>query len=136
MDVKFQTGLFWQDCQHEEWIALLAQLKKDELGKNDPQMFRHTISFIVMYVNSHFSLEKVYMEKYNYPEKRFHLEEHRLYIMRLKDFREKFCEYSNEAILNVIENMNEWIYSHIMENDKKLGLFVLKHEQPNFKSIG
>lgn len=131
LDLQFQTGLLWQDVQHNEWITLLNELEKARKDKQDHLLFSKVISFVVMYVTHHFSIEEEYMKRYEYPDIKFHIEEHRLYILRLKDFREKHREYSDEAISKIIESMTEWIYSHIMENDKKLGKFVLNKEQPH-----
>ncbi len=72
--------------------------------------------------------EEAYMKQYQYPEERFHREEHRIYILRLKDFREKHREYAADVCTEIIENMTDWVYSHIMENDKKLGEFILAKE--------
>ena len=133
LDIQYQTGLLWQDTQHKEWVSLLTQLKEAAKNRQDQQLFYQAISFVVMYVNHHFFLEGEYMERYLYPEERFHKEEHRIYILRLKDFREKHREYSEDACSKIIENMTDWIYSHIMENDKKLGEFILTKEQPHLR---
>ncbi len=133
LDVKYKTGVIWQDCQHEDWISLLVRLREAKKRKNDRKLFHQILSFLVMYVSSHFSLEKLYMEEYGYPEKRFHLEEHRLFTLRLKDFRDKYTGYEEEAINRIIDSINEWVYSHIQENDKKLGAFILEKEQPGLK---
>lgn len=133
LDIRYQTRLLWQDCQHKEWVSLLNQLEEANKNGKDEQLFYQVVSFLVMYVNHHFSLEQVYMTRYQYPEERFHREEHRLYLIRLKDFREKHREYSEEACLKIIQSMTEWIYSHILENDLKLGEFILNKEQPHLQ---
>lgn len=133
LDIKYRTGLLWQDCQHEDWISLLARLKKARSGEKDQKLFHQILSFLVMYVSSHFSLEKKYMEQYDYPERRFHLEEHRLFTLKLKDFRQKYTGLEEDGIIRLIDSISEWVYSHIQENDKKLGAFILKKEQPDLK---
>lgn len=133
LDIQYQTGLLWQDCQHREWISLLGKLEEAQKDRQDQQLFYEAVSFLVMYVNHHFSVEEAYMKQYLYPEERFHREEHRIYILRLKDFREKNREYAIDACTKIVENMTDWVYSHIMENDKKLGEFILTKEQPNLK---
>ena len=129
IDIDYETGLLWQDTQHQEWIAFYDELKKAIQDKQDHQIFDKMISFLVMYVNHHFGLEQEYMNKYQYPENKFHTEEHRLYIMHLKDFHGKYREYSEDACLKMVEKMTNWIYSHILENDKKLGTFILEKER-------
>jgi len=128
LDLQFQTGLLWQDSQHKEWIWFLNELTKTQKSKQGQELFNQAVSFLVMYVHHHFGIEEEYMRRYAYPEEKFHGEEHRLYLLRLKDFRGKHREYSDEAVLKMVESMTEWLYSHIMENDKKLGKFILKKE--------
>lgn len=129
LDVKFHTGVLWQDTQHSEWINLLDKLETTRTENFDLGLFHQAVSFLVMYVNHHFKLEEVYMDKYDYSEKRFHKEEHRLYILRLKDFREKYKHPEDKACSRIIESMKEWVFSHIMENDQKLGKFIAQMEQ-------
>jgi hemerythrin-like metal-binding protein len=133
LDIRYQTGLLWQDCQHREWISLLGQLEEAQKDRQDQQLFHQAVSFLVMYVNHHFSLEEEYMRQYLYPEERFHREEHRIYLVRLKDFREKHREYSEDACSKIVESMTNWLYSHILENDKKLGEFILTKEQSRLR---
>jgi len=133
IDIQYQTGLLWQDSQHREWVLLLEHLKDAQKMNQTQQLFNEAISFLAMYVNHHFSLEEAYMKHYRYPEERFHKEEHRIYILRLKDFREKHREYSADDCSRISENMTDWVYSHIMENDKKLAKFILETEQPHFQ---
>ncbi len=133
LDIQYQTGLLWQDSQHRQWILLLDQLKEAAKKGHDQHLFYQAVSFLVMYVNHHFSLEEEYMGRYLYPEERFHREEHRLYLIRLKDFRERHREYTEDACSIIVESMTDWLYSHILENDKKLGEFILTKEQPHLR---
>ena len=129
LDVEYKTGVLWQDCQHREWISLLNKLETAKTNELNERLFDQAVSTLVMYVNQHFALEEEYMRQYAYPEERFHAEEHRLCILRLKDFREKHRTYSHEGFLKIMETMTEWMNSHILENDQKLGAFILKKEQ-------
>lgn len=126
LDIRYRTGVIWQDRQHGDWINLLSRLKGENGQLPDKGLFEESVSFLVMYVNFHFRLEEEYMRVYKYPEIRFHSEEHRIYTLRLKDFREKNREYSMAGLEKIIQGMTEWIYSHITENDLKLGNFILQ----------
>ena len=127
---KYHTGLIWQDCQHEDWILLLSRLRNAGSQKKDQKLFHQILSFLVMFVHSHFSLEKAYMERYDYPEKEVHLEEHRRFVLNLKDFRQQYKKLEEKTVIRMIDNMIEQVYSHILEHDKKLGAFILEKEQP------
>jgi len=132
-DAKYETGVVWQDFQHKQLIDLFQKVKEARSNKKDENLCRYTVAFLAMYANHHFSLEEEYMRQYLYPEERFHREEHRIYLVRLKDFREKHREYSEDACSKIVESMTNWLYSHILENDKKLGEFILTKEQSRLR---
>jgi hemerythrin-like metal-binding protein len=88
---------------------------------------------LAMYVNSHFKLEEEYINKYNYPDKEEHFKEHKNYIKELKEFRSKYTRYSKKASDKLVSRLGEWILSHIMERDQKLGKYILEFEKKNLK---
>ncbi|MCP3873921.1 MAG: hemerythrin family protein [Desulfobacteraceae bacterium] len=130
-DVKYETGVVWQDFQHKQLIDLFSKIKEAKDNKKDQNLFRYTVAFLAMYVNHHFKLEEEYMEKYNFPEKDVHQKEHQSFVKELKSFRNENKEYSEDGANDLLTRMGEWILSHILENDQKLGTFILNKEQGN-----
>ena len=130
LDVRYKTGLLWQDLQHKELIDLFNQLS-DQNQKADSSLFTYTIGFLVMYANQHLSLEEGYMDEYDYPDAGYHKKAHKEFIKKLKDFRKDHTSFSQDAIESLLKNIKEWILNHISENDKKLGSFVLEKEKQN-----
>ena len=129
LDQKYSTGVVWQDFQHKELIDLLVKLRKARANKLDKEAFRFAIAFLAMYVNHHFKLEEEYMDIYYYPEKETHKKEHKGYIKTLKEFRTKQQDYSEEAIDELLKEINQWILNHIFGDDKKLGRHILAAEK-------
>jgi len=129
LDAKYETGVVWQDYQHKQLIDLFDKIKEARSNDNDKNMYRYTLAFLAMYVNHHFKLEEEYMEKYNYPDKSMHQKEHREFVKELKDFRVENMEYSKEGTDDLLKRMGEWILSHILENDQKLGEYILAFEK-------
>lgn len=125
----FKTGVLWQDFQHQQLIDLLAQLRKARQDKTDADIFNYTVGFLAMYVNHHFKLEEEYMKKFEFEDRENHKEEHRKLIKTIKDFRTEHKNYSPQAIDALIDNMKEWIITHIMKSDLKLGAFIIDREK-------
>ena len=131
LDAKYETGVVWQDFQHKQLIDLFEKIKEARSNHKDKNMYRYTIAFLAMYVNHHFKLEEEYMEKYNYPDKGVHQKEHREFVKELKEFRAENMEYSEAGTDDLLMRMGEWILSHILENDQKLGRYIMSFEKKN-----
>ncbi len=129
LDVKYETGVVWQDFQHKQLIDLFQKVKEAKSNKKDQNLFRYTVAFLAMYVNHHFSLEEVYMEKYRYPEKDAHHREHQDFVKELKAFKDENKDYSEKASDDLLTSMGDWILNHILENDQKLGAHIQSFEK-------
>ena len=127
-DINYETGVIWQDFQHRQLIDLFEKVKQARSDDSEKSLFPYTTGFLAMYVNHHFTLEEEYMAKFKYPDTEVHTREHKAFIKELKAFRKEHREYSAKAVDDLIVRMEEWILSHILENDLKLGKFILKKE--------
>lgn len=134
LDKKYLTGVLWQDFQHTNLINLLEKLKKSKSEGTDAKVFDYAVAFLAMYVNDHFDLEQVYMKKYDYKESSHHIQEHKSFITKIKELRGEHSKHSKEAMDLLINNISDWIKDHIMENDLKLGTFIIEKEKANFNS--
>jgi len=127
-DITYETGVIWQDFQHKQLIDLFEKIKKARSDEKEKDLYPYTTAFLAMYVNHHFSLEEEYMAKYDYPDTLVHTWEHTAFLKELKAFRKEHREYAPEAVDDLLVRMEKWISSHILENDQKLGKFILSKE--------
>lgn len=134
LDKKFETGVLWQDTQHQQLIELMEKLADAPGGGPDPKMFTYATAFLAMYVNHHFSLEEQYMKVYGYPDQEFHLKEHHKFIGMIKQFRKEYPQFSPKGIKFLQETIVTWIQEHILDNDQKLGKFIRKEEKKRILS--
>ena len=131
LDVKYKTGVLWQDFQHKQLIDLFKRLKKSSINKKEQNLYRYTIAFLAMFVKYHFAIEEKYMEKYDYPDKDVHYKEHQNFVKEIKKLRSGNNGYSRSGSEELLTQIDTWIYSHILENDKKLGEFIISFETKN-----
>lgn len=131
-DAKYETGVVWQDFQHKQLIDLFQKIKEARANKKDENLFRYTVAFLAMYVNHHFSLEEEYMEKYQYPGKDAHRKEHQAFVKEIKTFRDENKGYSQRASDDLLTRMEDWILTHILEDDQKLGEHIRSFEKKGF----
>ncbi len=125
---KYETGVIWQDFQHKQLIDLFGKIKQAGSDDREKSLFPYTTGFLAMYVNHHFTLEEEYMAKYNYPDTEVHTQKHKAFIEEVKAFRKEHREYSAKAVGDLIVRIEDLILSHILENDQKLGKFILGKE--------
>ncbi len=128
-ETKYKTGVLWQDLQHKELITLFKKLSDQDLMSSDPGLYTYTVGFLVMYASQHLSLEEGYMKEYNYTDREHHINTHKKFIKKIKDFRKEYKSYTPEAATTLLENIRDWILDHIIENDKKLGAFIVQKEK-------
>ena len=128
-DERYETGVVWQDFQHKQLIDLFERINEAKSKNTDKNLYRYTIAFLAMYVSHHFKLEEQYMEKYDYPDTAVHFKEHREFVQELTVFRAENLAYSQAGTDDLLIRMREWILSHILENDQKLGEYIVSFEQ-------
>lgn len=132
LEKKYLTGVLWQDYQHTKLINLLEKLKKSKSNGTDEKVFDYAVAFLAMYVNDHFDLEKAYMKEYDYLASEHHISEHVSFIAKIKELRRQHSSYSDEAMDILITDISNWIKDHIMDNDLKLGDFILQKEKAKY----
>lgn len=126
---KYNTGVVWQDFQHKQLMDLFFKVKEAKAKKAGDDVFKYSLSFLAMYVNHHFKLEEEYMDIYYYPDTDLHKKEHKDLIKKIKSFRKNYTEHDEQSINKLLITLNDWILNHILENDKKLGEYIISCEQ-------
>ncbi|MFC1554810.1 bacteriohemerythrin [candidate division KSB1 bacterium] len=123
---EFETGVNWIDTQHKNFTQ---KLKKFNLAIKDNRPTLEVIrilEFLETYIRSHFNLEEKYMVEYNYPEKKFHMKEHREFI-KVFDVLKKDLTGNSKKTENVLALQYElWQYftNHISIIDSELARFL------------
>ena len=126
---KYYTGVVWQDFQHRQLMDLFFKVKEAKAKKQGDEVFKYSLAFLAMYVNHHFKLEEEYMDIYYYPDIELHKKEHKDLTKKIKAFRKSHTEYDDQAIDKLLVTLNNWILNHSLENDKKLGEYIVSCEQ-------
>jgi hemerythrin len=120
------VGVAKIDDQHREFIAALnALLEAMSKGKGREEI-SGLLQFVEGYVDRHFKLEEEYMRRFMYPEYRAHKAIHDGFIMALAEIQKEFGEKGEaiKLVIKVEKQMLDWLFNHIKETDKKLGVFL------------
>ncbi len=132
---EYRLGLIWQDYQHKELIDRMCELDKAIKEGADKNDFYAMISFLGNYIHDHFSLEELYMKKYNYPHALEHIKQHRKFTDEFNKFKSSCIYQENKTSSELIRNLSKWVVGHILVIDKILTAFLIKKGIENPKIV-
>lgn len=123
------VGIEEIDEQHRELFGRINSLVAAIRGADCKSKIDGVISFLEEYAQTHFSLEEGYMLRNDYAEYGQHKRQHGIFLKALSDLkaqaaapRVQGASYDLSVTTNQV--VVDWIRSHIMTVDKRLGSFL------------
>lgn len=130
------------DKQHQHYFSIcskLASLCEVARSGKAVSIGQLLISIFELrsYAFKHFIAEESLLVKYNYPKSFSHIEQHDLYLEKIREFTKKVKNYhkksaelADKGLLNEAEDLSEfaldWWSRHIMEKDSHYADFIKK----------
>ena len=123
---EFLVGVEKIDNQHKELFVRVNNLMDamwEGKGKDEVGGF---LTFLGDYVVEHFSEEERYMTEYGYAEYLPHKEIHEKFVKDFVGLKERFLsgELSSAVAVSVLDDVCDWLRSHVKQVDKKMGAFL------------
>lgn len=115
------------DEQHKELIhiieecVVLTRTEDNDLYKN-----AELLSKLDDYVKKHLEYEEKLMKRYLYPEIDSHVAQHNELRSKLEETNMFDINNSRRFYQEMLLYLVDWLSNHIMQTDKKLGLFLAK----------
>lgn len=123
------VGIEEIDEQHKELFSRINSLVAAIKGADCKSKIDGVISFLEEYAQTHFSLEEGFMMRAGYDEYEQHKRQHGIFLKALSDIkvqaatpRVQGASYDLSVTTNQV--VVDWIRSHIMTVDKRLGAFL------------
>lgn len=131
IDQKLLYNIPELDDEHAELI-LRAEQVMAAYQKGDPhQEILRLLAFLQSYVVEHFAHEEAIQLQLNYPEYQDHQKIHEAFKADVQalyaDIVKNGLHLNSRLKLNYL--VNDWIYKHIGEEDKKLALYIQSQNQ-------
>ena len=123
---KFATGQPLIDEQHRLLIMYVNRLEsllvEPGPGVEGAQFLSEFVNFLERYIETHFSFEEQCMESYRCPAHQKNRAAHDQFRQTFRQFRERFGVEGTrmDLIIELNENINTWIESHILQIDTTL----------------
>ena len=123
-DLAVGFGLI--DTQHQELFSRfnsLLQACKEGKGR---EVLEPVLDFMIEYVAIHFAEEERFMERYVYPERAEHVQQHRELFRYVDGVRRELRDKgaSVAVITSINHTLLNWLLKHVKQTDKKLGRFL------------
>ncbi|MBI1912784.1 MAG: hemerythrin family protein [Deltaproteobacteria bacterium] len=122
---NLETGIEWQDSEHQELFGKINALLDAMLGCRDEEEVFNLVKLLDSSMQVHFRAEEQVMGEIDYTERNAHNAEHvQFKKLMLKIKRDLIEGISPEHIFKTQQKTIEWFLNHIRKSDKKLGEFI------------
>ncbi|MBE5977511.1 MAG: bacteriohemerythrin [Paenibacillaceae bacterium] len=114
------------DEQHKKLIELIYRVAA--LLNNYDDQFTNVYEVVIeldRYIIEHLEYEEELMKKSCYPIMKEHILQHHQLRYKMSQLNVFEIEKSYEFYADLLAYLVEWLSKHIMDTDKKLGLFLL-----------
>lgn len=108
------------DAQHIQFIDLTNKTREKLNSRLTEEDANEIFLQLEAYIANHFALEEKYFDEFCYEQAEQHIKEHRKAIKKVSELKEKYEQKKSFlVIIRLLEFMDDWIVSHIMNHDKK-----------------
>jgi hemerythrin-like metal-binding protein len=115
------------DQQHKQLVKLIFKLF-DSINKlATKEKLGSILDELIKYTGYHFNTEEKYFDLFNYENKEEHINEHRKFVEKVKDFQQKYLNHEVEISFELIDFLEDWLLNHLMDSDKKYVKCFMEH---------
>lgn len=113
---EYSVGLNEIDNQHKKLLDIINKLYAAFVNKDEESILEEILNDMAEYTDYHFKVEERYFMQFNYPDMNEHLKKHKIYIDKIKGFKEDF-EKNKKITYSVMNFLRNWIVEHIQGAD-------------------
>jgi hemerythrin len=123
---ELETGNEDIDSQHQTLFAMANEILYSPELEQNPDEFRRAVTFLVSYIEYHFSSEELAMLELKYPSRRFHAAFHDHIRRQAKEIvrnagRKGEVDETRSAIFFMLE---DWAVYHVPGADRQLASYM------------
>lgn len=115
----YKTGIEVIDNQHKKFVEILNQLYDAVDNHKDKKAIDQVFEGLVNYGKYHFATEEKYFDEFNFEEALEHKEKHKEFKQKIADYQAKINNGQIEITNDLINFLEEWLVTHLVEVDKK-----------------
>ena len=116
---KYCVGISIIDEQHKKLFGFLNKtIDAREHGDNIEEL-KEVLEEMTAYALEHFETEEAYMIEFDYPECRYHSEEHYRFFSKTMAYFDRVVNGDYHISNELIEYLKQWLDNHIQVTDRK-----------------
>lgn len=124
---KISVGIQELDEQHKQLVLLINRLYDAMvLGEDKLTVAKEVLRELEKYTVIHFAVEECLFRIFDYPDYAAHCELHKELCNQVSEINRKVQSGERLITPELLFFLRKWITSHIMQEDKKYGPFLLK----------
>ncbi len=118
-DDKQSIGISIIDKEHKKFIDVINRAFVAKEQNDNPKEVQKLLKEMTNYTIMHFATEEAYMIKFNYPEYKYHKEEHHGFTKKIIAYFDKVINGNYQIASALLEDLKSWLVNHIQGTDKK-----------------
>ena len=124
-NARFETGFTIFDDHHKHLVVLLNKVAALCAGRNQTSEISEVLGELVSYTQYHFAAEEEWMRDHKYPDFDKHHGEHVALLQSVASYMQRLDRENTVGITDeLLSFLKQWLLSHILANDIKLGAFA------------
>lgn len=131
---SFSIGHEELDAEHQMLVNMIAALQGSlSKGIVNPQV-GVALKELVNYTQTHFAHEEDEMKQSGYPEYQAHKKLHEEFTKKVVNLLRDLKRGDSVNAIQLISLAKDWLFDHILIQDKKLGLYLKDREKHSTQS--
>jgi hemerythrin len=123
-DDTFNLRIKVMDEHHRHLIDLINS-SYGAVRLNNKQRIDSILSELVDYSGYHFSTEELLMERYNFPAREAHEQEHISFSHQIAELQSKLNAGEGLYNIRIVVFLHEWLMNHILTTDRNLADYLV-----------
>lgn len=124
---KYHIGIKEIDDQHKVLVDIINKLYASFGSNSSKKEIKKNLKELVDYTVFHFGNEENYFKKFGYKDTPEHLEQHKKFVDKIKNFANEFEEGDSTVSLDIINFLKDWLINHILKIDVRYVPFLKEH---------
>jgi hemerythrin len=116
------------DAEHDLQMQLLDSLSQTLERGSDFASIKHVLEQFIEFSDMHFLSEQLVMRLHGYPAYERHLQQHTRLMKKIREIRERVFVGEKAPSLPLINDLREWLLTHIATEDVAFGEYLRAKE--------
>jgi len=120
----FSVGIKELDDQHKSFFEIINRLGETAGRNKGVEFVGPVLQELKEYSRHHFTEEENWLKIIGFPELHYQKQQHAFFIAQVTDLQDKYSRGDGNIPISTLEFIRDWLLSHILESDKKYGIFM------------